>query len=130
MARILIIDDEAGIRQYLVSVLTQIGYEALEAEDGRTGLERAADRTVALIIADLVLPGALQGVPLIRKLREARPDCPIVVISGHPSEETVAACRDLNVTDFLSKPFEMSFLADVLARCLSARAVSAREPAP
>lgn len=116
MAKVLIVDDDPGVVSYLSRVLTVAGHEVAEAVDGQTGLAAASDLQVKLIISDLSMPGLLSGVDFIRKLRESRPDCPVVVISGFPSESCLAQCREMGVTDFLTKPFEMGFIRGLLDR--------------
>ena len=116
MAKVLIVDDDPGVVSYLSRVLTLAGHEVVEASDGQAGLAAAADPTVKLIISDLSMPGGLSGVEFIRMLRDARPDCPVVVISGYPSEASLSECREMGVTDFLTKPFEMGFIRGLLDR--------------
>ncbi|MBI2438492.1 MAG: response regulator, partial [Lentisphaerae bacterium] len=53
---------------------------------------------------------------LIRQLRALRPECPIVVITGYPSETSIKECQQLGVHDFLTKPFEMPFISSILNR--------------
>ena len=116
MAKVLIVDDDPGVVSYLSKVLTIAGHEVMEAFDGQAGLTAAADMSVKLIISDLSMPGSPSGVDFIRRLREARPDCPVVVISGYPSESSLSQCRQMGVTDFLTKPFEMGFIRGLLDR--------------
>ena len=118
MAKILVIDDEAEIREYFVRLLTGLGYEVETAGDSSTGLACAAGADVDLIVSDLIMPGKPSGLDLIKVLREKRPDCPLVVISGYPTRERLDACREMGVVDFLTKPFEMPFIVSVLSRLL------------
>jgi DNA-binding NtrC family response regulator len=116
MRKILVIDDDARVRRYFESLLVRLGYEVETAPDGHTGLAAGSKPDIDLIISDLTMPGAPMGVDLIRQLRENKPTCPIVVISGNGDPKTVAACATIGVTEFLHKPFEMGFIRDVLAR--------------
>ena len=114
MARILIIDDDPGVVAYLQRLLERLGHTVESAEDGKTGLERAEDAGIQLIVSDLYMPGEPSRLDLIRRLREVRPDCPLVVVSGYPSEDRLEECRAMGVTEFLTKPFEISFLRSVM----------------
>jgi len=106
MARILVIDDEVNIQKYLTRLLEALDHEVLVAGDGATGSELARDPSVEIILTDL----------MIQRLH--RPDCPIVVISGYPTEERLNECHQLGIHDFLTKPFEVSFVCGVITRLL------------
>jgi CheY-like chemotaxis protein len=116
MAKVLIVDDDPGVVSYLSRVLTLAGHAVVEAVDGMAGLAAAADPSINLIISDLNMPGDLKGVEFIRRLRQERPDCPVVVVSGYPSETSLAQCREMGVTEFLTKPFEMGFIRGLLGK--------------
>ena len=117
MAKILIIEDSQQVQLCLSKMVQRMGHEVVTADDGERGLELAQQAAADVIISDLQLPGALEGVPLIRKLRDTRPNCPVVVVSGYPSE-AMNKCYELGVNDFLVKPFEVSFLSQVIDRVL------------
>jgi DNA-binding NtrC family response regulator len=116
--RILIIEDDPSVTAYLSRLLLTIGYEVETADNGAQGLERAASDDISLIISDLCMPGEPSKMDLIRKLRELRPHIPLVVISGYPTQDRLEACREIGVTEFLTKPFEISFIRTVLKRTL------------
>ncbi len=118
MKKILVIDDDEIVRRYFVTLLARLGYEAECAVDGPSGLAAAASPEIGLIISDLLMPGAPYGIELIRRLRAARPDCPIIVISGEGDTSTIEDCSTLGVTDFLTKPFEIGFIRNVLNRLM------------
>lgn len=114
MAKILIIDDDPGVVSYLKRLLERLGHETDAANDGAAGLERAKDASFELIVSDLYMPGEPSRLDLIREIRTARPDCPLIVVSGYPSEDRLDECRQLGVAEFLTKPFEVSFIRSVL----------------
>jgi CheY-like chemotaxis protein len=118
MRKILVIDDDEFVRRYFVSLLSRLGYEVEMAVDGKEGLEKVVKPGVDLVISDLFMPGTPFGIDLIRQIREIKPDCPIVVISGESDTKTVEDCATLGVTDFLTKPFEMGFIKTILERLL------------
>jgi|GEM_PF-1006277 len=127
MATILTIDDEPAILEYLATILTKLGYAVHTAADGTSGCDAAKDRDVNLIISDLNMPGEISGINLIKKLRELRPDCPIVILSGYPTANRLKEAEELNA-EFLTKPFEIPFLADLLNRLLPLEPESGSKP--
>ncbi len=112
--RVLIIDDEPSVLHYLERLLRRLGYAVETTNNGAEALEKACDPDIALIISDMFMPGKISQLELIRRLRESRSDCPLVVITGHPSQDIVNECRNMGVNEFLTKPFELSFIKNVL----------------
>src|SRR5579884_3203163 len=114
---ILVVDDEANIRESLRGVLVDEGYEVLEAENGRAALA-ALDRTVPrLAIVDIWMP-EMDGIELVQRMRQQVPRVPIVVISGHGTIETAVHAIRLGATDFLEKPFQLDALLQTVNRAL------------
>jgi len=112
--RVLLVDDDPAVSVYLVRVLRMLGHAVDTVETGAEALKRAEAGGLDLMISDLNMPGEPNGVELIRALHEARPECPIVVISGYPTEDRLSSCEDIGVRTFLTKPFELSFIRQVL----------------
>ncbi len=121
MIRLLLIEDDAGVRDYFKSVVSRLGYELLTAENGPDGLALIAKETVDVIMSDLSMPGEPNGMALIRRIRELRPQTPLIVVSGYPTRERLEECKALGIEDFLTKPFEMTFFSSVIARLLAER---------
>lgn len=129
MAKILVIDDEPSMLRYLVRLLETLGHETVAADNSPDGCEKARDPGVRLIISDLAMPGEISDIALIRRLREIRPECPLVVVSGFPTSERLEECQKLGVRDFLTKPFELTFVDAVLKRLLGGGAGAPEEAA-
>jgi len=104
-ARILVADDEPGIRQSLCGVLGDEGYHADSAESGEQCLESLARQPYELVLLDIWLPG-MDGLETLARIQEMPPeDRPaVVVISGHGSIETAVKATKLGAFDFLEKP--------------------------
>jgi len=117
MAKLLIIEDSSEVQECLSWTARRLGHQVVAASNGEQGLSLAESDDFALIISDLHLPGDLFGTELIKRLREARPEIPVVVVSGYPSE-MLDECHALGIKDFLVKPFELSFLSNVIERVL------------
>ena len=114
-ARILVIDDEPPIRKLLGMGLASQGYEVLEAPNGRAALELLGQKP-ALVILDLGLPD-VDGLELLRRIRQAHEDVPIVVLSSRADEAGKVAALDLGADDYVTKPFGME---ELLARMRTA----------
>jgi UDP-3-O-[3-hydroxymyristoyl] N-acetylglucosamine deacetylase len=117
---ILVVDDEAQIRNTLRGVLSDEGFDVLEAENGRAALDVLAKQEPRLAIVDIWMP-EVDGIELVQRMRTKAPGLPIIVISGHGTIETaVRVIRD-GAFDFLEKPFQLDALLRVVGRALDER---------
>ena len=101
--RILIVDDEAPIRQSVSDILEDEGYQPLEAPDGETALETIASTLPDLVLLDIWLPG-MDGLEVLKVMRQEWPFIPVVVMSGHGTIETAVKATKLGAHDFIEKP--------------------------
>jgi two-component system response regulator FlrC len=117
--RILIVDDEPGMRAGLSEVLERGGFVVEVAESGEDGLARltATAPPVDLLVTDLRLPGC-SGLELVRELRRAGSDTPAIVITAHGTVEDAVAAMKLGAFDFLTKPFSPTDLLHLATRAL------------
>jgi DNA-binding response OmpR family regulator len=121
MARILVMDDDARIRELMKTALELDGHEVTAVGDGRLGLRAFQESRPDLIIADLVMP-EMEGIETIRTLRKQAPDVRILAISGAVSRlvgrSRLDAARMLGADDSLQKPFAIGDLRDAVAALL------------
>jgi len=110
--RILVVEDDLSILTGLSMNLKFDGYDVLQAQDGRTGLERALDDRPDLIVLDLMLPH-MNGYEVIKQLRERGNRVPVVVLSAKGTESDKILGLDLGADDYVVKPFG---LQELLAR--------------
>ena len=110
--RILVVEDDLSILTGLSMNLKFDGYDVLQAQDGRTGLERALDDRPDLIVLDVMLPH-LNGYEVIKQLRERGNRVPVVVLSAKGTESDKILGLDLGADDYVVKPFG---LQELLAR--------------
>jgi two-component system, OmpR family, KDP operon response regulator KdpE len=113
--RILVVDDEPPIRKLLRMGLSTQGYGVLEASNGKSALE-LLEQKPDLVILDLGLPD-IQGLELLRKIRERIEGIPIVVLSSREDEGGKVQALDLGADDYVTKPFGMD---ELLARMRAA----------
>ena len=102
MATLLLVDDDAAIREVLRAYLTHSGFTLLEAEDGPAALERAPQADV--VILDLMLPG-LSGLEVAQTLRAERPELPILMLTAKAAEDERVAGLEGGADDYVTKPF-------------------------
>jgi len=116
-ARILIVDDEESTREVFAELLQRWNYEVDQTADGHGALKLAAETHPDVIISDLVMP-KLDGLALVRALREEQPDTPVVIITGKGTiDAAVEAVRE-GVFDFVEKPLDPARLKVILQRAL------------
>ncbi|MFZ1069953.1 MAG: response regulator transcription factor [Methyloceanibacter sp.] len=113
--KVLVVDDEPPIRKLLRMGLETQGYQTMDASNAKTALELMSDKP-DLVILDLGLPD-MQGLELLRQIRAAREDLPIVVLSSRGDEVAKVAALDQGADDYLTKPFGME---ELLARIRAA----------
>ena len=109
MATILVIEDDLKILRGLEMNLRFEGYTVLSATDGHEGLKKALEEPADLLLLDLMLPG-LSGYDICRKVRERKPDLPIVMLTARGEEIDKVAGLDLGADDYVTKPFGVSEL--------------------
>ncbi len=132
MSRILVVDDEAAMRDLLRIVLEKERHEVLTANDGVTGLSLASSRDVDLVISDIKMPG-LDGVGLLAGLRQQGHTMPVIMITAYAESESAIQAMKQGAYDYLTKPFKMDEIKLVIRRALTEAARQAEteaEPAP
>ena len=106
MSRILIVDDEAGVRGSLGAVLRDEGYTVDTADSGEACLEQVVSQPPDVILLDIWLPG-IDGLATLERLRERRTEAQVIMISGHANVETAVRATKLGAFDFIEKPLSI-----------------------
>jgi two-component system nitrogen regulation response regulator GlnG len=119
-ARILIVDDEDGLRWVLEKSLRNAGHDVTTAADGDTALREAERRTFDLIFLDVRMPG-MDGLTALGRLRQSRPDALVVVMTAHGTMETAIQAMQRGAYDYLTKPFDIDEAMLLTERALAAR---------
>src|SRR5258706_6856391 len=104
--RVLVVDDEATIRDLLSKTLALAEYDVDLAPDGRTALERLRIIPYDLLITDLKMPG-VDGLTVIREARRLKADLPVIIITGFSNEASAIEAVNLGVSGYLTKPFRV-----------------------
>ena len=120
MKRILVIDDEPNVRTVLAMLLEDDGYEVVTAENGERGKAIVDDGPdLDLVISDLKMPG-LDGLALLRHLKQSSRDVPLVMITAYGSIEKAVEAMKGGAADFITKPFNKDVIRHVVHKLLKA----------
>jgi excisionase family DNA binding protein len=115
--RVLVVDDEASIRDLLSKTLALAEYDVDVAPDGRSALERMRMYPYDLLIADLKMPG-MDGLTVIREAKRYKSDLPVIIITGFSTESSAIEAVNLGVAGYLTKPFRVPQVLAAAAKAL------------
>jgi len=121
MSKVLIIDDHAGIRDLLLTVLQSQGHDACVAADGTEGLQRFLSDRPDLVVADLKMPD-IDGLEVVRTLRREHPEVPVIAMSGGFGEHTglyLDVAVEFGAVAALRKPFRLATFKQAVAEALT-----------
>jgi two-component system nitrogen regulation response regulator NtrX len=117
-ARILVVDDEADIRELLKEILEEEGYEVAMAQDAAAAREACREQSPDLVLLDIWMPQT-DGITLLRTWREERElDFPVVMMSGHGTVDTAVEATRLGACDYVEKPISLHRLLSVVQAAL------------
>lgn len=117
MARILVVDDEDGIRDVLGDILSDEGHEVRTAADGQEALDVLENTRIELVFLDVWLPG-LGGLELLEKIRTSRPDIAVIMISGHARIDQAVKAVKMGAFDFIEKPLSIDRITVTVQKAL------------
>jgi two-component system, NtrC family, response regulator AtoC len=103
MARVLIADDEVGIRSFIADTLEMVGHEVAEARNGLEAIVELLKSPYDVLITDLKMPGA-DGLAVLRAARELRPGLAVILLTAHGSFELAVQDMEEGAFDYLQKP--------------------------
>jgi nitrogen regulation protein NR(I) len=121
-AKILLIEDDSGIRDTLQRILREDGYEVAVEDKGDRGLARAAEDSFNVVITDLRLPG-LDGLELVRQLHAAKPRLPIILITAFGTTETAIEATKFGAYDYVLKPFEIPEMLTLVSKAANSNRI-------
>lgn len=120
VSRILIVDDEQGIRRSLSGLLSDEGFETSGAADGEQALAALREESPNLVLLDIAMPGR-DGIAVLEELRRDWPQLPVVMMSGHGTIETAVRATQLGAFDFIEKPLSIEKLLLTIRNALEAQ---------
>ena len=115
MSKLLIIDDEEGIRKVLTLSLANDGYDVLAAAGGEEGIEIFKKESPSIILTDIKMPG-MDGIETLKQIKELNPDAEVIMITGHGDMDLAIEALKLDASDFLNKPIKDEALSIALKR--------------
>ena len=119
-ATILVVEDNATMRDLLVDTLDAIGYRPTGASDGSEALQKLKEEKFDLIITDIMMPG-IDGIALLKKVRKDYPHLPVLFITGVATPEVVERASP---DGFLAKPFRISHIEELIEDTLKGKNVT------
>jgi len=115
MLKILLIDDEAGIRNLLSISLRSEGYDVITAENGKRGIELFEQEAPSIVLTDIKMPGT-DGIGVLRRIKEIHPETEVIVITGDGDMKLAVKSLQLDASDFITKPISKEALSVALKR--------------
>ena len=120
-AKILVVEDDANLRELLIDTLDAIGYRTYGAVDGIEALQKLKEEQIDLLISDIKMPG-MDGVALLKKVRRHYPHLPVIFITGVASPEIIGRASP---DGFLAKPFRIAHLEELIEDALTGKSEKA-----
>jgi len=117
---ILIVDDDQSIREFLGILLGKEGYRICSAASGEDAIQLMEQKDVSLVITDVRMPG-IDGVTLLKKIKAKSPDIPVILITAFASMDSAVAAMKEGAWDYLTKPFRIEEIREVVAKALEKR---------
>lgn len=117
-ARVLVIDDERGLRDMLSYTLRRLKFEVAVAEDGERGVAAALTGDFDIVLCDVMMPG-MNGIAVLEILKREQPALEVVMATGFPTDESAARAKELGAFDYLAKPYQIMALCAVLKKALA-----------
>lgn len=119
---VLVVDDEAGVRELAVALLKRYGFQVLAARDGREAVDvfREHQGEIEAVLLDVMMP-RMNGLEAFRELANIDPEVPVVLMSGYVDPQVVGRLPAEGLAGFLTKPFRFSTLVEQIEQAIGAR---------
>jgi two-component system response regulator FlrC len=126
-AKVLIVEDDAGLREALVDTLLLGGYQVIEADSGEQAMIKLSEQPVDLVVSDIQM-GGMSGLLLLKNIKNKYPNLAILLMTAYGTiDDAVQAMRD-GATDYLSKPFAPEVLLNLVGRYAPAQKIESCTP--
>jgi len=126
IGRVLVVDDEAGIRNLLQRTLEEAGYSVVTAASGQEALDKMSEMNIELAMLDIKMPG-MSGIEVLRQISVNRPDTCVIMVTGIGDAQTAVEAMKLGAYDYLTKPFNPADVVPAIQRAFQQRDVRREE---
>ena len=123
MGSVLVVDDERSMREFLAICLRREGHQVSVAESGEKALAVLAEHPADVVVTDLKMPGEVDGIGLLRGIRDRGLETEVIVVTAFATPETAIAAMKQGAYDYLTKPFKVDEINAVIERALEKRAL-------
>lgn len=120
MGKILIIDDEQGMREFLTIMLKKEGYDVTAASSGKEALEYISQKTYDIVLTDIKMPG-IDGLDVLKTVKECAPETVVIMITAYASTETAIEAMKQGAYDYIAKPFKVEEIKLIIRNALEKR---------
>lgn len=120
MGKILVVDDERGMREFLAIMLQKESHEVTSAANGREALEQIGQKTFDIVITDLRMP-QIDGIDVLKTVKESAPETVVIMITAYASPETAVEAMKQGAYDYLTKPFKIEEVKLIVRNALEKR---------
>ncbi|WP_018923195.1 response regulator [Salsuginibacillus kocurii] len=118
MSKVLIVDDQPGIRVLLQEILKKDGHKVLEAGTADTALALTRKEDPDLILLDMKIPG-MNGIEILEVIREEKYSCPVIMMTAYEELNMLNKAEELGVVSHFPKPFDIEEMRQVVLKCTS-----------
>ncbi|CUH96489.1 hypothetical protein P22_2579 [Propionispora sp. 2/2-37] len=122
-SKVLVIDDQPGIRRLLTEVLTDEGYEVITAGNGYEGVQRAKETNPAVILMDMKMPG-MDGIETLKELQSMHQEEKVIMMTAYGELELVNQAREMGAYAYITKPFDIVTVCRMIADNITGSAAS------
>lgn len=119
-ATVLIVDDDPSICRILEKILQKEGYNIKIANSGRQAIKIVKRETVQLALLDIKMKG-IDGMDTLQTIKSISPDTNIIMMTAHPTLETARRAMEHYAYDYITKPFDVDFLTELIKKCLTGK---------
>lgn len=119
--KILIVDDDEGVREMLADFFDVLGYQSIVASNGQEGLGMLDQHDVSLVISDIKMP-VMDGIEMLKRIKKKRADLDVIMITGYGPEYSWKSVKEAGAADYVSKPFNIDVIEKKVRSLMDKRA--------